>query len=126
VTRRPREIANQLKLHPESIIVLDNIEYADESTLAHVRTFARDGHSLLVARGAEVVDQQSGDEVFVLSTTRGFPKAALTLTEGSEEDALRALLLSLKAARPELEWNIYKDAFIYGSLCEWGAASRAS
>jgi hypothetical protein len=113
-------IANQMKLRPESVIVLDNVEYADYGTLVHIRSFARDGRSLLVSRGAQVTDQRSSDEVFVLATTRGFPAAAQALAAG-RADAFETVLSSLKRARPELDWNTCQDAFVYGRLCAWGA-----
>jgi len=115
-------IINQLIRRPESVIVLANIEYADEKTLSHLRTLARDNHTMVVAQGAQVVDWKSRDELFVLATTRAFGVAATTSLAPLADDAARkAVLFSMQQARPELDWSIYNDPFKWGHLCAWGS-----
>jgi hypothetical protein len=118
-------ITNRLRLRPESVVVLDNIEHADRGTLAHIRSFARDGKGgMLVARGAQVITLEPKDAVFVLATTRAFATVGALLAAG-HGGAFEELLASLQRARPDLDWDTCREAFIHGRLCVWGDLTPA-
>jgi hypothetical protein len=61
---------------------------------------------------------QSGDEVFVLSTTRGVGAASQMIVGGGSDVMSGAVLVSLRHARPDLDWDVRKRRFyLWSTRC---------
>jgi hypothetical protein len=113
-------LTNQLKIRPESMVILSNFEYAEEGTLNVVHNFTRWGTGFaLVARGAEVCDVSGRDALFVLATTRAFSDINSDVPHRTTSAAREKLQASLQAARPELDWSYYYTIEA-AEICIWG------
>jgi hypothetical protein len=98
-------VTNQLRIRPESIIVLRNFEVADEGTLQRIRRFALEGtNNLLVSRGCQVCEVSARGAVLILATSRW--SSETTKLMGVDEAKFKELLVAcLRRARPDLTLN---------------------
>jgi hypothetical protein len=86
-------LTNQLILRPASVIILSNIEFADENTVEYLRSFSKDKtFGGLTGRGGRSYDMSLSDTVLFLATSRSFSDG-MTLQK------------SLEVARPKLDWG---------------------
>lgn len=111
-------VANQLVRRPESVIVLDNIEYADGRTVETLRRARiRPQGTRWVAQGADARYVETTHAVFVVGTARGFG-AVVSAPEAGTGRRDR-VVASLKKGRPDLDWTCYDPVFASSRLFVW-------
>lgn len=110
-------ISNHLKTRPESVVMLQNFEFADGSTLGMMDRIARNAQGQVWGtRGGERSELPLTDALFVLATTRTFSD------KGNDPEA--TLVTWLKNARPDYnDWN--RQVFTIGAKgwCEMSVPS---
>lgn len=113
-------ISNQLKIRPESVVILKNFEVADKETLTIIHNLARSnsGFSRVVARGAEVCELRPYDALFVIATSRSFTDIVAG-SQQSEGKACDALIASIQERPDDLDLQRDFYGILQGKMLVW-------